>query len=290
MKPHKTNSESNDCSLDCESFENRLHQLMDQRESLTRDRLLMEHASQCAPCDEMLSDYHCVDDSIKLLKEDIAEILENAQNKQTSQQFSYTFRPMNFLVALSAIVVFCIGVFHLFTAQQDNGGNSLAFNSALPTASSDAGESYVNPAENLVASASEMGIDSLPQLGAITTAETTVEKTKLNDLIIQTANFRIVPDAISLDSDLTLKTAFSVPKRIPGLPSMPPVPTWQQISHQLNPLEPVLIRSTGLPGLGAVSHSFNTTINLLKKSFSKPEGSAEDLGGFTLNPAIFATA
>ena len=287
MKPHKTNSESNDCSLNCcESFENRLHQLMDQRKSLTRDRLLMEHASQCAPCDEMLSDYHCVDDSIKLLKEDITKILDNSQNKQ----FSYVFRPMNFLVALSAIVVFCIGVFHLVTAQQDNGANSLAFNSALPTASSNAGEAYVNPAANLAVSASEIETGFLPQLGSITNPETTVEKTKLNDLIIQTANFRIVPDAISLDSDLKLKTAFSVPKRIPGLPSMPPVPTWQQISHQLNPLEPVLIRSAGLPGFGPVSHSFNTTINLLKKSFSKPDGSTEDLGGFTLNPAIFATA
>ena len=257
--------------IDCETFEDRVHQLLDQRQPLTNDKSLMVHASQCAPCDEMLSDFHSVDDSIKLLKEDIAQILEQADAKREKTGFpSFAYRPINVLVALSAMVVFCVGVFHLFNPQ-DTTPNFLVSKSVKSV------PSVVVPIKHDVV---------IPE---IVQNATTEEKTKLNDLIIRTANFRLVPDAIYFDSDFSITSSFSVPKTIPGFPSVPQVPTWRQISSQLEPLEPVLMRSSQLPGFGPVSYSFNTTINLLKQSFSKNDEGNQDLGCW-IDPRFLAMA
>ncbi|MFK7770305.1 MAG: hypothetical protein AB8B55_24050 [Mariniblastus sp.] len=281
--------------LDCESFENRVHQLLDQRGSLTNDQQLMAHASHCAPCDEMLTDYRSVDDSVKLLKEDITAILAQAGKKQAGQSsFSFSARPINILVALSAMLIFGIGVFHLFSAPQSSSPSFLASNvpSQLPenvefVSSSRTELAMAGPPsspENL-----NMNTPAILGDSEITQVATSTQKTKLNDLIIRTANFRIVPDAISIDSNFALTTPLSVPKTFQRFPSVPTVPTWQQISSQLDPFEPVLIRSSGLPGFGPVSFSFNTTINLLRQSFFKGDPGSQDLG-FAIDPSILAAA
>ena len=97
-------------SLNCRSFEDRIHQILDDRLTLTGDDLLMAHAARCADCEQILNDYDSVDDSVKLLPADLAEILREADAKRVSPAFAS--RRLVVLASLAAMIVISLNIFH----------------------------------------------------------------------------------------------------------------------------------------------------------------------------------
>lgn len=61
--------------VSCENFELQINEALDRRESPRNHARLMEHAADCSACEQVLHEYVSVDDSLKLLKGEIEEIL-----------------------------------------------------------------------------------------------------------------------------------------------------------------------------------------------------------------------
>ncbi|MDG1873798.1 MAG: hypothetical protein P8J27_07790 [Mariniblastus sp.] len=91
--------------LNCETFEDRIHQILDDRLILTSDAPLMEHAAYCKSCEDKLIDFDSVDDSIKLLKDDIEQIFSQFEEPQRQR---LTDRPIALLASLAAVLLVCI--------------------------------------------------------------------------------------------------------------------------------------------------------------------------------------
>ena len=68
--------------LDCDGFEERIHDLLDARESLEDDPLLQRHLDDCRICDIVLQEFLDVDDSMKLLQGDVAAILARVDSRE----------------------------------------------------------------------------------------------------------------------------------------------------------------------------------------------------------------
>jgi hypothetical protein len=96
-------------SIDCRDFEDRIHQILDDRLTLPGDDLLMAHVAKCAKCELILNDYDSVDDSIKLLPDDLANILKNADRTEPAPFASKT---LAWAAALAAVIVISLNVFN----------------------------------------------------------------------------------------------------------------------------------------------------------------------------------
>lgn len=94
-------------TLSCDAFENRVHQILDDRLTLTGDARLMEHAARCAACEIKLLDYDSFDDSISFLKSSIVDVtcIVDADGSE-----SPIFRPLSGLAALAALLLICFNV------------------------------------------------------------------------------------------------------------------------------------------------------------------------------------
>lgn len=104
--------------LNCESFEDRIHQILDDRLTLTGDPLLVEHAAHCQPCENMLHEYDAVDDSIKILKEDMDLILGSIDTPNRKRSLAQ--RPMALIATLAAALLVCFSTFHMFNDGAEN--------------------------------------------------------------------------------------------------------------------------------------------------------------------------
>jgi hypothetical protein len=117
-------------SLDCRSFEDRIHQLLDDRLTLTGDDLLMAHAARCAECEKILNDYESVDDSVKLLPAELAEILRESEVKLVSPTFAS--RRLVLLASLAAMIVISLNIFHGLDHDRTNGLSPVAKRALAP--------------------------------------------------------------------------------------------------------------------------------------------------------------
>jgi hypothetical protein len=229
-------------ALDCSSFEDRIHQILDDRLTITGDELLMSHAAQCAECEKTLNDYDSVDDSIKLLPEEIAQILSQADAKLSERRHAYPSdtRGLAWVTAVAALMF-------------------IAFNLLI-------GPTEPTPSPDL-ASRSFNEIAPTPSL-AIATPSAASQTRK-----------RVTLDT----SPFSPNFSFAI-----SLPTIPEVPTWDQIAESLDPLEPVMTYSAKIPAISSVHCSLNATFNLIKKSFTKtPKKKNPDLG-FTLDLNMLA--
>ncbi len=116
--------------LDCHSFEERIHQILDDRLTLTGDELLMAHASDCAECENLLHEYDLVDDSVKLLPADLAELVRESEITPKSQSFAK--RQLAWLVVLAALVVISVTIFHGLENDRPNRSSTVAQSTLAP--------------------------------------------------------------------------------------------------------------------------------------------------------------
>ena len=218
-------------SLDCRSFEHRIHQILDDRLTLTGDDLLMDHAARCAECEKILKDYDSVDDSVKLLPEELAEMLSEVEVNPVTG--SYATKRLVLLASLAAMIVISLNVFHALDKPESNVPLKVA--SKKPTA---------------------------PE-GAVVHVDAAMPTQPVMLKIAQPQK-RPTPDTSPFSPN------FSVANAMPSI-YFPTVPTTDDISQTLDSLEPVLSYSSSIPTVRPVHCSLNATINLLKQSLQKPE-------------------
>ncbi len=94
--------------LTCEAFENRVHQILDDRLTLTGDARLIEHAAHCVACETMLLDYDCFDDSTTFLKSSSVEVTCIVEGDGTDR---LPFQPLRGLAVLAAALLICFNLF-----------------------------------------------------------------------------------------------------------------------------------------------------------------------------------
>ena len=95
-------------SLTCEAFENRVHQILDDRLTLTGDARLMEHAAQCSDCEIKLLDYDSFDDSISFLKHSIVDVTCIVEDDGSNNPLFHRAAGLAFLAAMLLV---CLNVF-----------------------------------------------------------------------------------------------------------------------------------------------------------------------------------
>lgn len=111
-------------SLDCRSFEDRIQQILDDRLTLTGDDLLMAHAARCAQCEKILNDFDSVDDSVKLLPAELAQILLEADAKRVSQPF--VSRRFILVASLAATIVILLNIIQALNNDQESKSSHVA--------------------------------------------------------------------------------------------------------------------------------------------------------------------
>lgn len=118
-----------DGSVDCQGFENRVNDLLDQRKLPQDDQLLSEHADDCPECFQLLHEYVSVNDSLKLLKEDIAALMDSGGRPEVSPATRKTTWRVIGLITAVALMVF--GAWWLDAGpghwQQENGSGIIAY-------------------------------------------------------------------------------------------------------------------------------------------------------------------
>jgi len=247
---HNPESQQSPDSLNCETFEDRIHQILDDRLTLTGDALLMEHAAQCELCEDKLLDYDSVGDSIKLLKEDIDLILGKVDQPLRKP---LTDRPIALIASLAAAFLICVATFQGLAPDQSSQN---ARRMVAPTLSN---------AHPSIPSANS-------SLSAINPRITPDAKTP--------AKRRATPNTSPFSKN------FSVASTIPRIPT---VSNWQDVSRQLESFEPVLNYSAEIPGVRAMQTSINMTIEMLRQSLSNSETDLDPDLGFSIDPDWLAT-
>lgn len=74
-----------DLQIGCEGFEAELNEALDRRQDPSTNARLMGHIEDCADCHQLMDEYVLVDDSMKLLKGEVAEILARTAARSKAQ-------------------------------------------------------------------------------------------------------------------------------------------------------------------------------------------------------------
>lgn len=226
-------------SLDCHAFELRIHQILDDRQPLTGDAPLMEHAGHCAPCRKILQEYESVDDSVKLLPADVAQILALAQeNTERQQRPRLASRRLVVLASLAAMIVIMLNVMQGVDDGYDSN-QSVAIGPSQPSFEA--------------ATHSILPTDPATRLA------------QPRELVPPQPEFRrATPDSSPFSPE------FSFVSSMPSL-EIPTAPNWDDISKGLAPLESVFNYSLSIPAVRPVPCSLNAGLNFLKRSLDKPD-------------------
>jgi len=227
--------ESNNCKvLTCDAFEDRVHQVLDDRLPLTADADLVRHAEQCRQCEARLFIY----DSLSLLNSDTVE--PNSFTGVNNSERAH-YRPLLGLVSVAAALLILFNIFNTQSANQSGGHDKFA--QQLQDAQK---PSLANFAVS----------NHLIMTQPISVA-------KLKDV---SPNITLTSlDNSALSSLSSFNPIFQVVDNIPQLPS---VPDWNSVAKPLEALQPVITYSTELPGVRTVHGTLNVTIELLRRSLS----------------------
>ena len=222
--------------LNCETFEDRIHQILDDRLMLTGDSALMEHAARCASCESVLYDYDAVEDSITIFKDDINAILDRVE--QQPRRRSIAQRPLVMLATLAAGLLVCLFAYQQLPEKQNTSFRPIA--------------SKVKRSESRKTKVAIKTIS--PRTSSVNRSSLAVANAK------QTRYYRPTPDTSPFSRN------FSVSKSLPRIPSST---NWSDMTDKLAPLEPVLNYSSELFGVRATQCSIAVTFELLRQSLNK---------------------
>jgi hypothetical protein len=242
--------------ISCSEVEQRINLLLDDRLTLTGDRILMAHASSCANCDQMIRDYEIFIDEIVFENVRPGQGCES-RNEVTSSSPENSFwqQQLGLLASIAAILVLSFG---------------LLWNSQISSPSS--------------GSVAQLGsISSTPSFAAAGTIATDGGGTEpafdAAPRFIETQEDPFVRRLVYFQPPTLVELAQTTPTWVDTL-RQPRKSNWEQISEQLDPLNAYLQISAELPGFRNFHNSVHVTLNLLHQSFAKPEKSTPDLGYF----------
>ena len=244
-------------SLNCRNFELRIHQLLDDRLTLSGDPMLMNHASTCANCAQLVKQYEVLDSSLNCLAKHQTQPLAKPQTQSirpaaVSQPVSVGFadaRPGLALgVAIAAALLLLIG---------------FSFNDSADTQPQNVNSFQVASSENMSSSVLSMATPALHQANQATSDPP--------ERFIRNLVFSPPPTTFVELAQTTPAFVSSV-----KLPSS----NWDGFSGQLVPVNSYLQYSTEIPGVRIFQTSVEITLDLLQRSLSNSGQSEQNLGFF----------
>ena len=252
-------NESPNRGLDCVNFEERIHQVLDDRLALTGDKLLIDHAAHCTRCEEILLDYDSIEDSLNCLSPGFAQTLNRSTKVYgfNRSQRPLMSRPVMVFATIAAALVIYANIFH--------GLNSPTVNQTALTVP---GEQLSLPHLNLTAPQ----MDSLAEI----TPTHRISRTSAPDISPFSPNFSVVNSICAV--------------------SFPRAPSWDDITNSvgshacLDTLMPVVSFSATIPAIRPVHCSLNGTIEYLKESFFKSQRDIQPDLGLSNAPTVLAAA
>lgn len=248
-------------NLNCQNFELRIHQLIDDRLTLMGDPALMSHAAVCASCKQLIKDYESLESSWNGLVLDCHFDQDSVASKNVKAGTN-SRASLGPLVAVAAALLLVLG---LFTLQQ----NPNSFNQ------NDRQLSLLTPSNPPTAQNQMLSITSP---AAIKQARTLKEDRP--ERFVRNLVFSRPPTTFVELAQTTPEFVSSV-----KLPSS----GWGQWSTQLDPLNSYLQYSVEIPGIRSIQCSVEMTLDLLQRSLSKPEKPDQNLGWFP-EAAVFTLA
>jgi hypothetical protein len=251
-------------NLNCQNFELRIHQLLDDRLTLSGDPVLMSHVAICADCEQLVKDFESLESSLNSLVLDsrFNQALPGAKNLKKSGKFADARSGLGFAVAIAAALLLVLGVFSF--PENANSRNQNVSLLRLPTPTN--------------------GSTAHPQMLSITAPALVkkphIAKADRPERFVRKLVFSRPPTTFVELAQTTPEFVSSV-----KLPSS----GWEKWSVQLDPLNSYLQYSVEIPGIRSIQCSVEMTLDLLQRSLSNPEKPDQNLGWFP-EAALFALA
>lgn len=235
--------------MSCLQFENRIHELLDDRRSLHTDPLLLDHARSCTACQELLNDY-CWLQPVAFANADnlrarVAAVADLKLKRRTGSR-----RPVTKAVFAAAGIAAALLLVLSFAGwnQPNDGFDALTWNDPV----------------------AEVAVSAETQL--------LLAESDLNVVSENPTQVRPAMTVAFLENPPSLMELARATPQVVELVGMPPTSHWEKFSSSLDPLNPYWKYSVELPGVRPVHGSVNLTVELLKSSLERSSDRKPDLG------------
>ena len=246
--------------LNCRNFEQRIHQLLDDRLTLTGDAVLMEHAEHCDECLRLFLDYEAVASAIPLLDNSAWQDEQSLHSgvsvsRWKSQSGHY---PVELIATLAASLLFVV-----FAVWNVNSPKTESLAKLAPVAAMTSTSPSIFSTALKSDSAEQTAIlKSTPVAG--------------RDMTLQRRE-KLIHKLVFYQPPTFVEMAQQAPQLVNSV-QLPTAGVWDKFSKQLDPINPYLNYTAEFPGIRKVQYSVNMTLELLQRSLSKTKNSQPDLG------------
>lgn len=226
-------------SANCERVEDRIHELMDHRQSLLSDRLVRDHVSHCDRCAELVVDFGALNDSLSQIPIETLHRLSGIQDAEPHYEKSAPVRlhPLTFIASLACIMLVMLTSGIWFVGQ---------------------------PA----ATVSIVEVDHLDHLDP--EVEPDVETFEVSTLE-PTDVVDDVPEVAIPQSDRQGLAFLTRVHKTPVPTDLLNASNLLNLGGNVEPYQDYIDMTAGLPGIRPVSKSVNATLHLIKTFSSQPQ-------------------
>ena len=270
--------------FDCDSFEERIHEVLDARQSLAEDDALARHAILCTPCSELLDDYQSLATMTALtpcaMDEEVVDLSfsnlmlpEKLTRQQPSLPFWQSTAGRTIVAVATIAAILLISTTFAINAAKNRGEN----NSVATPESAIVAPTMIANAQ----SALDESVASLYSPAAVAVAESPA--TPVAPSLEANGNSLDPESALVFDPPLDLETPplLQAPEhsREPELLEWS-VQNWNGMTATLEPIRDYCKLSAELPGVRPLHCSFVITIDLIQVSlgWSWDKNFSPDLG------------
>ncbi len=257
-------------NLNCADFERRINQLLDDRLNLSADRLLSDHALDCVPCRELLTDY----ESVVLALPSLVHSIE----VDSGSRISHATRPeprRSASPSITRILTIAAGLLVLASA---------IWNTSTPDSKSSTKNALAQATPGVSVSPLIVESNKAVPIAASDSANNPHHGNRISAVVAQTTDLGQREKLIHQIVFYQPPTFVEMAQQTPGLVNsvqLPTVGVWDKFSQQLDPLNPYFQYSNELPGVREVQCSVNMTLELLQRSLFNSKQATPDLGWLT---------
>lgn len=221
--------------VNCQNFEAKIHETMDQRNLLEHEPALQDHARECSPCLETLRDYVAVEQTLSHLTAKSKLVNSPAPTTVTAQTLRHgRFGTLGLLASLAAGLLICINI----------AGRS-AETPQFPTLSQNVKQNDGDrpaPAQD----ASRF----TPDMSMASNQPEHVPSMSLDGFVASTKP--------------ATNPLFTFHTKTPQIRMV----SWERITEKLDPLTPYYQYSAEIPGVRPLHSGLNATVELIQKSLA----------------------
>jgi hypothetical protein len=260
-------SKLDESELGCNQAEQRIHQLLDDRTAIKSDPSLMRHAASCAECRQLVADYETVEfgffNTGDVRDETPADHLEPTVNEHPGHSRTHRSLGLLFAIAASTFLIISTSSNQEYYDRPTNMISRPVAQAASPSIDS-------QPTSSNAASTTS------PMLTASNANQFLTTKVNYSDGDVPQTNF--VRNLVFAQRKSLYEIAQSTPELVSSVRSS--TTPWERISNHLDPLNPILIYSSEIPGIRNVQYSVGMTLELLQRSISNRGEPEPNLGFF----------